>query len=404
MRRGSEDDDVAVGRRRAPRRSRGRGRASPSRSRAGSWSRAAAPPRRGCRPRSSSSVSPWTTQTESDSSPSAAVADVELRVRRLHALLLDEHAVEHAVRPVEHAADRAEVLDELRLAARERAVADRVVDGDVGAAEAVDRLLRVADDGEAAGPRPQLAASPSPGSSSLAMQRAISACTGSVSWNSSTRIDPEAAAEVVARLGARREQVARPLEQVVEVGRARGLALGLVAARRTASASGSSATIASRAQRVPAPRRASRARACAAPSTRRSARGSSQSSLLPRLGLAAAARGRGARGRARPGRRATAARRSAYATIALHVGDARSRRCRRTGSSARHSSAALAASSAISDVRAGRRGLGRERQQRAVARAPSRRAGGSASGRTRARIAATTSGRSSASSSCSQSS
>ena len=52
------------------------------------------------------------------------LADDERRVRRLNALLLDEDAVEELVGPVEDARDRAEVLHEPGIAARERPVAD----------------------------------------------------------------------------------------------------------------------------------------------------------------------------------------------------------------------------------------------------------------------------------------
>ena len=57
-----------------------------------------------------------------------------------------EEPVEGVVDPLDHARDRAEVLDDLAQAVGERAALDLVVDADVGAAEAVDRLLRIADD------------------------------------------------------------------------------------------------------------------------------------------------------------------------------------------------------------------------------------------------------------------
>ena len=52
---------------------------------------------------------------------------------------------------------RAEVLLEPLEAAGQRPALDRVVGGDVGAAEAVDRLLRIADDEQAPGLRHELA-------------------------------------------------------------------------------------------------------------------------------------------------------------------------------------------------------------------------------------------------------
>ena len=199
--------------------------------------------------------------------------------------LLDEDAVEDAVHPGEDAVDGAEVLDEPRVAAGQRAMAHRVVDGDVGAPEAVDRLLRVADDGQAARPRPQL----EPVLARLVVARDAERDVGLHRVGVLELVDEddrEAAAEVVARLGALGEQVARPLEQVVEVRCSLGAALRLVAGdellgeREAARRSPACAA-------PPSPRRA-RSRTCfrsAFDSAQRG--GSSQSSFRPR-GRAAA--------------------------------------------------------------------------------------------------------------------
>src|SRR5205823_4407512 len=56
----------------------------------------------------------------------------------------------------QHAVDGAEVLDEPGVAVGERAVPNGVVDGDVGSTEAVDRLLGIADHGQASRPWPEL--------------------------------------------------------------------------------------------------------------------------------------------------------------------------------------------------------------------------------------------------------
>ena len=103
-------------------------------------------------------------------------------------------------------------------------MADRVVDGDVGAAEAIDRLLRVADDGQASRPRAKL---------EPVVARLVVACdaerdVGLHRVGVLELVDEDRRKrrrKYVARLGARGEQVAGPLEQVVEVGLALGLAL-----------------------------------------------------------------------------------------------------------------------------------------------------------------------------------
>ena len=83
-----------------------------------------------------------------------AARGVVARTRRLRA----EQRVERVVEPVQDAARTAEVDAQLRLANRALAqpLTDLVVHGDVGAAEAVDALLGIADDGELAGGQGQL--------------------------------------------------------------------------------------------------------------------------------------------------------------------------------------------------------------------------------------------------------
>ena len=61
-------------------------------------------------------------------------------------------------------------------------IADALIHADIGAAESIDGLLRIADDEERAG-TDALAVASSP-----ARSKSSSACTGSVSWNSSTRM------------------------------------------------------------------------------------------------------------------------------------------------------------------------------------------------------------------------
>ena len=121
----------------------------------------------------------------------------------------------------------AEVGRDLLAAGRGARASDLVVDGDVGAAEAVDRLLGVADDRQPPGPGRSVRQS-SPGSSSLVSNSASSAWTGSVSWNSSISTARNRSAEVVAGRAAVAQQIARPEQQVIEVGPSRALSLGRV--------------------------------------------------------------------------------------------------------------------------------------------------------------------------------
>ena len=152
---------------------------------------------------------------------------VELDVRWLHARLAHEDVVEYGVERGEQLRVRAEVRRDLLVRARERAVSHLVVDGDVGAAEAVDRLLRVADDRQPARrrcQRPPVAV------------RLLVACQEQRELRLDRigvlelvdQHDLVAAPEVVARRLVRAQQVARPEQQVVEVRLAGGASLALV--------------------------------------------------------------------------------------------------------------------------------------------------------------------------------
>ena len=112
---------------------------------------------------------------------------LERGVRRLDPFPLLEHAVEDPVHPTEDLLARSEVLHEVLDLARQGPALDRVVDRDVGTAEAVDRLFGVADDEQAPGLRGHLA----PGPSGAQIQVTSSDWIGSVSWNSSTRMRRE---------------------------------------------------------------------------------------------------------------------------------------------------------------------------------------------------------------------
>ena len=79
-------------------------------------------------------------------------------VRRLRARLLLNHDAEDGVHPVEDRGHRAEVRDERQSASESLARVE--VRGDARAAEAVDRLLRVADDEQRAGWHGRRLASP----------------------------------------------------------------------------------------------------------------------------------------------------------------------------------------------------------------------------------------------------
>ena len=119
---------------------------------------------------------------------------VERLERRLGIGLERDEAAEDVVGEVDHGLRRAEVGRQ-RDAVGADLVGGAQVLGDVGAAEAVDRLLGIADDEQAAGerlqPSPGRRAGPSvaawSGSSGSAVRRtAISSWIGSVSWNSSS--------------------------------------------------------------------------------------------------------------------------------------------------------------------------------------------------------------------------
>ena len=77
------------------------------------------------------------------------------------------------------------------------------------------------------------------------MSTAISAWTGSVSWNSSTRSTRKRRRKYAARLGAREQELSRPDEQVVEVGEPLSSPLFLPFAERTAARAGRAGEIAS---------------------------------------------------------------------------------------------------------------------------------------------------------------
>ena len=293
-------------RRRSPaarRRCRGRARASRSRPRAGSSSRAARASSVRMPSAEVSAGSPWTTQTESDSSASAASPTSSGVFAGWTPSCSTSTRSKTRVRQVEDAADRAEVLDELRLAACERAEPDRVVDGDVGPPEAVDRLLRVADDGQAARPRARARASrrrarrrsrcrarsrPAPGRCPGTRRR------GGPGSGGGSRRAPRGSP-------ARRSRAHS--EQVVEVGDTLGACAPPRTRRRTPPRAGGSATMRLRAQRLLRGLDVRRGRRL------RSAFDSAQRGgivpvVLPALARAASsARGRGSRGRARPRRR-----------------------------------------------------------------------------------------------------
>ena len=99
-------------------------------------------------------------------------------------------------------------------------LAHRLVDADVGAAEAVDRLLRVADHEQLARARAGPRASRVTAGSSAASSSRISACSGSVSWNSSTNRCVKRCWNAARTSRAIAHEVARAHQQVEEVERA----------------------------------------------------------------------------------------------------------------------------------------------------------------------------------------
>jgi hypothetical protein len=102
--------------------------------------------------------------------------------------------------------------------ARARALADVAVDPDVGAAEPVDRLLRVADDEEAARDGRDGAPVGLRGRTTASSRRS-SAWSGSVSWNSSTKMCVKRSWKP-RRTSRCPHEVARLQQQVEEVERA----------------------------------------------------------------------------------------------------------------------------------------------------------------------------------------
>ena len=98
-------------------------------------------------------------------------------------------------------------------------VAGSHIGAHVRAAEAIDRLLGIADQEQRAGPDPELRSSrcrASAGGSPHRRQK-ISVCSGSVSWNSSTstwaKRCPERAADIVVVT----QQISRGEDQIVEI-------------------------------------------------------------------------------------------------------------------------------------------------------------------------------------------
>ena len=75
---------------------------------------------------------------------------IECHVGRLDALLLVEEPIERSIDPADHPGKRAEVLGQVEQALAQEPALYLVVDCDVRAAEAVDRLLGVTDDEELA--------------------------------------------------------------------------------------------------------------------------------------------------------------------------------------------------------------------------------------------------------------
>ena len=115
------------------------------------------------------------------------------------------------------------------MAAVERAGLHLVVDRDVGAAEAVDRLLGIADHEQLAVHRAQPAPLPDVFGVARQVKRELDLDrVGVLELVDQDR--PEALAEVVADLGAVADEVARPDDQVVVVGDALGAPLLLVVA------------------------------------------------------------------------------------------------------------------------------------------------------------------------------
>ena len=128
---------------------------------------------------------------------------LERNVSRLQTRLRLKHLVEHCVERLQHRRVGAEVRRDPLCAAGERPVLDAFVDGDVGAAEAVDRLLGVPDDGEAPGDRCQRA----PFISGLLVAGEEQGELGLDGVGVLELVDQhgaEAAAEVLARRGGRR--------------------------------------------------------------------------------------------------------------------------------------------------------------------------------------------------------
>src|SRR5690606_16190822 len=82
---------------------------------------------------------------------------IERDVPGLDAVMRGDDVLEATVHPVDDAAERAEVLGDGAEITRQDMPLDPLIDADVGTAEAVDRLLRVADEEEPSRRRAQLA-------------------------------------------------------------------------------------------------------------------------------------------------------------------------------------------------------------------------------------------------------
>jgi len=153
---------------------------------------------------------------------------VQRNVAGLHALGLLEDLVERGVERGEQLGVGAEVGRDPLDAVGQRTRLDAVIDGDVGATEAVDRLLGVPHHGQAAGARPQRP----PVLPGLVVAREQQRELGLHGIGVLELVDqdrPEPAAEILARRPAVRQQIASPEQQIVEVRPTLSLALGLIA-------------------------------------------------------------------------------------------------------------------------------------------------------------------------------
>ena len=166
------------------------------------------------------------TQIERDSSASPCPVGTSGVLRRLNARGFDENAIEDIIDPADHTCGRAEVLDELRRARRRAGRCGprrrpRCRRAGSGRSTASGRRRPSACPGGA-----RVRARPRHGASSDAIRTAISAWTGSVSWNSSTRSTGKRLRKYARASALVAQQVAGPDEEVVEVGSALAPPLG----------------------------------------------------------------------------------------------------------------------------------------------------------------------------------